>query len=68
MSRRDDEWKRERGFASIAKDLREFGYPDVTPQIVKECVDAWHAKEPAPHGVIGVIVYRGLDEGSDHAD
>ena len=44
---------------SIAKGLREFGYPDVTPAMVQEVIDAYKAgkrDDKLPHGVLGLMI------------
>lgn len=63
MSARDDAL-RATAYAGIARDLREFGYPDVTPAMVREVVDAWHRGDAKmPHGVVGIIIKSKMDEG-----
>lgn len=47
--------------ARVAAAMREFGYPDVTPQMIREISEAHAAGNPLPHGVIGIIVGRDLD-------
>ena len=58
----------DRAYANIAKGLREFGYPDVTPEMIKEIHLAWHEGKrdsDLPHGVIGIIVGKQIDEQSE---
>lgn len=52
-------------YRKIATNLREFGYPDVTHDMIRECYDAWAADLPMPHGVIGYIAKRDFDEAGD---
>lgn len=50
---------------TVAKSLREFGYPDVTPAMIYECLDAWLAGKrdmELPHGIIGAFASRQFDE------
>lgn len=49
-------------YERIANGLREFGYPDVTSEMVKECVDAYHDGRPMPCGVVGVFIKMKLDD------
>ncbi len=52
----------------IAAGLREFGYPDVTAEIVRECVEAiLRGDENIPHGVIGMFVKKGMDDAAREA-
>ena len=46
----------------IAKSLRDFGYPDVTSEMVAEVWDAYEKGDDLPHDVIGMFVKRQLDE------
>jgi hypothetical protein len=50
--------------ASVAKSLREFGYPDVTAEMIAGCLDAWLADPNGvmPHGIIGMFAKRQFDE------
>lgn len=51
--------------ATVARDLREFGYPDVTGPMVEEILAAWlDGKRDAelPHSVIGMFAGRQFDE------
>lgn len=51
------------GCASIARDLREFGYPDVTAEMVREVVEAYRRGDPKmPHGVVGIIIKSKMDD------
>lgn len=41
-------------YAVIAANLREFGYPDVTEEMIREVHDAMRKDEaPLPHGIVG---------------
>ena len=51
--------------SSVARSLREFGYPDCTPEMISECLDAWLAGKrdmELPHGIIGGFASRQFDE------
>lgn len=68
MSRRGARMTRMAASEKVAHSLREFGYPDVTAHIVKECLDAWlEGKRDGklPHGVIGMFASRQFDEVED---
>lgn len=50
---------------SVAKGLRDFGYPDVTADTVKPILDAWLGGKrdfDLPSGVIGLIAGRQFDD------
>lgn len=51
------------GFESVAKSLREFGYPDASAEMVEA---TWNAMERGddemPHGVVGMFAKSQLDE------
>lgn len=54
---------RARCYAGIARDLREFGYPDVTASMIEEIHVAYEkGTRPLPHGVVGLMVGRELDK------
>lgn len=53
----------ERGYYKIAAGLREFGYSDVTAEMVKACHLAWSEGKPMPHGVVGAMLASTWDEG-----
>lgn len=40
----------------IAAGLRDFGYPDVTPEMVGEIIAALRTGGDVPHGIIGQVV------------
>ncbi len=51
---------------ALAQSMREFGYPDVTDEMVGEVLDAYVAnKTELPHGVIGMFLKSQLDELSE---
>jgi hypothetical protein len=56
----------ERAMESIAKSLRDFGYRDVTAQMISEVYDAWVAgkrgHEELPHGVVGAFAESQIAE------
>lgn len=50
---------------SIAHNLREFGYGDVTWEMIREIYDAWAAGKrfpDLPHGVIGAFAGEQFQE------
>lgn len=50
---------------NVARDLRHFGYPDVTAKTIRPILDAWLAGKrdsALPKGVIGMIAGRQFDE------
>jgi hypothetical protein len=47
-----------------AKSLREFGYPDVTPAMVRVAHGAW-IKGEAPDGIIEMFCQSAFDEHPD---
>lgn len=50
---------------SVAKSLRDFGYPDVTSEMISECLDAFvQGKRDMglPHGIIGAFASRQFAE------
>lgn len=64
--------KKHRGYTTrldvckpVASSLREFGYPDVTADMIKVILDAWlegKRNSQLPHGVIGMMAGRQFDE------
>jgi len=46
----------------MAKSLREFGYPDVTSDMVFDCLNAYNEGADMPHGVIGRFVERQIED------
>ena len=48
-------------YADIAKNLREFGYPDVTAEMVRDTHAAMkEGKDNMPHGIVGMFAQRQL--------
>lgn len=54
-------------YEAIARSLREFGYADVTAEMVRETDDARRAGKPQdePHGIVSMFARRQLDEISE---
>lgn len=52
-------------YASIASNLREFGYPHITAKMVRETHEAMRAGEDLPHGIIGMFAADQLTEALD---
>ena len=51
------------GFASVAKSLRDFGYPDCTSQMIADTYEAMkRGDDKMPHGIIGMFAERQLAE------
>lgn len=53
---------------TVAKSLREFGYPDCTPAMIFDCLKAWLEGKrdlELPHGVIGAFASRQFDEAEE---
>jgi hypothetical protein len=49
-------------YAMIARNLREFGYPDVSASMIREVHDAIRAGSELPHGIIGMFASNQLVE------
>lgn len=49
-------------YATIASNLREFGYPNITAKMVRETHEAMRAGEDLPHGIIGMFASDQLTE------
>lgn len=48
-------------YEAIARNLREFGYPDVTGRMIREIHDALvRSDKLIPHGVIGMFAKKQL--------
>ena len=58
MSGIDDQLK----YQTIARNLREFGYGDVSPKMIHEIHDAMKSGVELPHGVIGMFTRDQLAE------
>ena len=56
--------KRSEICAPIAASLRDFGYPDVTTEMVMEIMTAWLKDQDGemPHGIIGMMASRQFEE------
>ena len=53
----------EKRYERVAKGLREFGYPDVTGEMVKAIHEAiLRGDKKLPHGVIGLMVKSMYDD------
>lgn len=51
--------------ATVAHDLREFGYPDASGAMVEEILTAWlggKRDSELPHGIVGMFAGRQFDE------
>lgn len=55
----------QRGYEAVARNLREFGYPDVTAGMVAEIHDAMKSGKELPHGVIGMFAKSQMEERPD---
>ena len=53
------------GFEASVRGLREFGYHDVTSEMIREIHAAWIAGKEPPHGVIGQFAVRNFDDYPD---
>jgi hypothetical protein len=42
-------------YRAIARNLRDFGYPDVTPSMIQDTHAALMDGEDLPHGIIGMF-------------
>ena len=49
-------------YRAIAKSLREFGYSDVTGEMIAEVHAAMKLGDPLPHGIIGMFAQKQLRE------
>jgi hypothetical protein len=49
-------------YIAIARNLRDFGYPDVSGVMIQEIHEAMKAGAPLPHGVIGMFAKGQLEE------
>jgi hypothetical protein len=51
--------------ASVARSLREFGYPDATTEKMREVLDAWldgKRDDDLPHGILGMFAGRQFED------
>lgn len=50
-------------YVAIARNLREFGYSDVKPQMIRETHEAMKRGDgKMPHGIIGMFAKKQLEE------
>jgi hypothetical protein len=52
------------GMEAVARNLREFGYPDVTAVMIRDIYDAWLMGKrypDLPHGIIGGFAERHME-------
>jgi len=56
--------KTDKAFEAQARSLREFGYPDVTADMVREAYRKWQAREPM-QGIIEMFCESAFQ---DHTD
>lgn len=54
-------------YAAIARNLREFGYSDVTPQMIRETDEARQngAGPSEPYGIVSMFANRQLSEAEE---
>ncbi len=52
-------------YAAIARNLREFGYADVTAKMVRDTHDAMSSGTTLPHGIVGMFAKRQLVEAQE---
>lgn len=65
MAKAFRKYTRDDAAASVARSLREFGYPDATAEKLREVLDAWlDGKRGAdlPHGILGMFAERQFEE------
>ncbi len=56
------------GMEAVARNLREFGYPDVTGQMVREIYDEWLKGKrwpELPHHIVGAFAERQFEENAE---
>jgi hypothetical protein len=61
-------YKLDDAMESVAKSLREFGYPDATAEKMRAIYDAWEAGKrfpDLPHGILGGFAESQFDEVAD---
>ena len=54
--------------SAIARSLREFGYSDVTPEMIAEVDAAMKSGDPLPHGIVGLFAQKQLREYDEVAE
>ena len=56
-------------YETVARSLREFGYPDASADMVKATHDAMKAGNPKmPHGIVGMFAQSQLQEAGTALD
>jgi hypothetical protein len=55
-------------YETVARSLREFGYPDATADMIRDTHNAMKAGEPIPHGIVGMFAQRQLEEAGEALD
>lgn len=61
--------KKQYAFVTIAKDLRSFGYPDVTTKMIEETYDAMVAGKSGkdlPHGIVSMFAENKILDVAEH--
>jgi hypothetical protein len=56
------------GMEAVARNLREFGYSDVTAVMIRDVYDAWlmgNRYPDLPHGIIGGFAERQFEENGE---
>jgi hypothetical protein len=62
MSHESHAVRQQAAYTAIARNLREFGYPDVTAEMVREVYRAMVRGEDIPHGVVGMFAQGQLED------
>jgi hypothetical protein len=62
MSTNQDAIKADMTYKAIARNLREFGYSDVTEKMILDVHQAMIKDEDIPHGIIGMFAKDQLEE------
>lgn len=52
-------------YEAIARNLREFGYPDASATMIEETHKAMKAGQPLPHGVVGMFAQSQIQNNAD---
>lgn len=58
----DDQQRQSQAFVAIARNLRDFGYPDVDAKMIAETYQAMQAGTELPHGIVGMFAKRQIEE------
>jgi hypothetical protein len=53
-------------YVAIARNLQQFGYPEVTPAMIRETDEAMASGTDLPHGVISMFAKKQLTEAREH--